>query len=540
MGKKLGRGEWPAGHGPNDFKCMGPPATKDGEFEGTKICDMGCFMQEAVDSNKYYHAAIVQSTQNQGWYVYFEYARVGAPKPSIQFVECSSEQDAEREYVKQLKSKNVSRGVWEKHAVLGQRLVPKVDSKGKPKDLYIVRPQATRSTGLPDAKTITSDEGLDQKKIKANGNGKDKKKSTKKKAFDADRQTISLMKDLNVATVKYTKASMADAALPTQSAIDQARAICQEALKQVKALGDDIKDQVNNKELKQLTRDIYGLIPKRKERGAAPETWILSQNNVLLWQQDLDAFESALYTADLGSIEVDDPLGGIPLVNIEWLSPKSERGEFIHSWMPKATRNVHGWVGGMKIKNAWAFERTGDVAKLQKVQQAIAKKRFTCRERALHQPRTRPDLSRDGQKLAVKSNTALMFHGTRSVNVSGIMRESLRLPNQLVGVVITGAMFGPGLYWADDWKKSAGYTSLRGSYWSGGSGGVRGRGAFMFVAEVALGNIHVAPGPRGYTRPPSGHHSVMGKANVSHVANNEYITYERESHLLKYLVEFDA
>lgn len=133
----------------------------------------------------------------------------------------------------------------------------------------------------------------------------------------------------------------------------------------------------------------------------------------------------------------------------------------------------------------------------------------------------------------------MVFHGTRSVNVPGILRENLRLPKQLVGVVITGAMFGGGLYWADDWKKSAGYTSGY-SRWGGGSGSVSGRHAFMFIADTALGNPFVAPGPRGYTEPPRGHHCVFGKANVSQVMNNEFITFDRSQHQLRYLVEFSA
>src|SRR5581483_10580004 len=108
-----------------------------------------------------------------------------------------------------------------------------------------------------------------------------------------------------------------------------------------------------------------------------------------------------------------------------------------------------------------------------------------------------------------KSNTALLFHGTRSVNLASILRESLRLPKQLVGVVITGAAFGPGIYWASDWKKSAGYTSLPGSYYAAGGGGIKGRKSFMFAGDVVLGSCHIASGSYGYTSPPHPHHSVF-------------------------------
>jgi len=45
---KLGKCELPSGHSFDDFKCFGPPATKDTEFSNTKLCDMGCFAQEEV------------------------------------------------------------------------------------------------------------------------------------------------------------------------------------------------------------------------------------------------------------------------------------------------------------------------------------------------------------------------------------------------------------------------------------------------------------------------------------------------------------
>ena len=105
-------------------------------------------------------------------------------------------------------------------------------------------------------------------------------------------------------------------------------------------------------------------------------------------------------------------------------------------------------------------------------------------------------------------------------------------------MVITGAMFGPGLYFADDWKKSAGYTSLHDSYWSGGGGAVRGRDAFMFAADVVLGNPYVAPQAHGYTGPPHGHHSIYGKAGHSGVQNNEFIVFRAEQNQLRYLIEF--
>jgi hypothetical protein len=101
-------------------------------------------------------------------------------------------------------------------------------------------------------------------------------------------------------------------------------------------------------------------------------------------------------------------------------------------------------------------------------------------------------------------------------------------------------MFGGGLYWADDWKKSANYTSLSGGIYSSGSGGISGRGAFMFAGDVACGCPYVAPYAQGYTCPPSGHHCIFGKAGHSGVQNNEWIVFKTTQCHLRYLVEFDC
>lgn len=523
---KLARNAFPMGHTPDDFECFGPAATKDGEFSGTRIADLGCFTQDGKDSNKYYHGAVVKSKIDKQWYAYFEYGRTGATSPAFNLIACPDRDSAEKEYSKQLHKKNDKRGEWHDHPTLGRILRAK-----KGKDCYLVRPQATRVTGLPGAKILVDST------IKTTA--KPAKKKGKKKGVVADvhPEIIRLMNDLNVGTVTYTKKSMAEgAALPTQSAIDEARDICTAALERLAKLNtNDVDDQVNDQELKDLTYHLYGRIPKKKALRAAATDWILSQNNIVMWKDDLDAYESALYSTENAVEITEDPYGGMPLT-LEYLP----RDHFIYDWTRKATRNRHGYLGDMKIKHVWAVNRHGDDLKLKPKQDEVSRLKIRNYEVPLHQLKDRKDISRDEKKLFLKSNTCLLFHGTRSVNVSGILRTDLRLPKQLVGVHITGAMFGPGAYFADDWKKSAGYTSLKRSYWSQGSGSISGREAFMFVTDVVLGKPHVASGCHGYTSAPSGCHSVMGKMGRSGVQNNEYIVYNTQQHRLRYLVEFDA
>jgi hypothetical protein len=490
------------------------------------------------DSNKYYHAAVVKSKKNGKWYAYFQWGRTGASSPSYQFVECSNESEAQAEYEKQCHSKNDKRGEWTTIAGI-KTLQPK-----EGKDAYLVRAMATRSTGLPNAKCIKMNEGAKQKAVPV-ADTKDGKTAAKTavKKVKVHTEVVKLLRDLGQATVNYTKSSMADASLPTQVALDEGRTLLLEATKRIGVIGDDITAQVKDKDLFDITKLMYSRIPKIKPVGAGPETWVLSQDNIKTWNDDLDAFESALYAEVEEAEIVDNPYGDMPL-EMDWIDPKSTVGKFLYDWWPKASKNAHYGVGPMKIKNMWEVRRHDDQKNIPgwqaKAKKEIDANGWKIKERPLFQPTERPDMTADEFKLHKETNTSMMFHGTRSVNVSGILRSALRLPKQLVGVAINGAMFGPGIYWADDWRKSAGYTSLSGSRYATGYGGIASRGAFMFVADVVVGMPWVAPSSGGYTKPPENKHTVFGKAGHSGVVNNEWIIFDNKQNNLRYLCEFAA
>lgn len=525
MSAKLAKSTFPPNHTETDFSAFGPPATKDGEFDGCYLADMGCFNQENVDSNKYYHACVVQSKINSKWYTYFEWGRIAASNPQFQFEECSSKEKAQSMFAAQCHSKNDRRGIIKKIAGIAT-LVAKPG-----KDVYKVQNLQSRTTGLPDAKNITSNSGLKEEKVKKLPTTKSAKK------IDIDPQTSSLLRDLRVGTISFTRSSLEGGNIPTQSAIDEARDVLNAALKRVAKVGDDLKSQIKDKQLKELTYHLYSRIPKKKDLKASEEDWILSTDNHLKWQEDLKAFENAIY-ANLEIEEPDEnPYGDLP-IEMQWLPPSSDMGKFLHEWAPKATMNRHGNVGRMILKNAWKVVRKGDNDIFKSGQEKC--KALSDSERPINQPKIRPDLETLTYKQYNSTNTALLFHGTRSVNVSGILRTNLRFPKDLPPSLICGAAFGGGSYFADDWKKSAGYTSLGSSLYAYGGGAIAGRSAFMFVMDVALGNPFTAPGPRGYTGPPQGHHSIFGKAGFSGVANNEWIIFNRNQIEIKYLIEFDA
>lgn len=554
MARKLEKNTLPAGHGRDDFEGFGPVVVKDTEWGSGHLCDLGCFKQdEGVDSNKYYHLAVVKSKKNGQWFAYYEWGRTkpdGRPSsPAFQFFECSSEQEAIATCEDQFRSKNTKRGVWE--SVAGkQRFVPK-PKKGGTEDLYVVRPLATRLVGLPCCENIANE---DAKKQPTGNGGKAAAKTPAKRApaRKVDRETEKLFRDLIGGAVTYSKTflgSTGPVTLPSQQALDEGREILDDAMKRLAVVGDDLNDQIADRDLNNLTKVLHGRIPKNL-RGATPSQYMLSKDNVLQWQRDIDVLETALNATDMHiEEETSDVMQGIP-AEVHYI-PQSDplfqylvgewNGQKHAGWWPNATRYRSGTGNAkLRIHHLWAVERHGDKSVMRQAQEKTLGEmpKTWNNERPLFQDKQRPDLNAAERKLFWDCNTALMFHGTRSVNVPGIVRENLRFPKELSGVVITGAMFGPGSYFADDWSKSAGYCSHPRSIWGGG-GNVRGRKSFMFAFDVICGNPHVAPGPRGYTSPPAGHHCVFGKAGHSQVANNEWILYQKGRIEMRYLAEIE-
>jgi len=131
-------------------------------------------------------------------------------------------------------------------------------------------------------------------------------------------------------------------------------------------------------------------------------------------------------------------------------------------------------------------------------------------------------------------NIKELFHGTRSCNMIGILSSNLKLPNQLKGVYITGAMFGPGIYFADQSSKSAQYAFGRFS-------GLKNMhdSNFMFVADVALGKMREENRATYYYEPPRGYDSVKGVKGPS-LLHNEFIVYKEDRCRIRYIIEFTS
>jgi poly [ADP-ribose] polymerase len=107
--------------------------------------------------------------------------------------------------------------------------------------------------------------------------------------------------------------------------------------------------------------------------------------------------------------------------------------------------------------------------------------------------------------------------------------------------VISGKMFGYGLYFADKFRKSLNYTSLRGSYWANGSE----NRAFLALFSVHTGNpleiLHHGSwcyelNQTTLKEKNPDYDSVFAKGGAD-LINNEYIVYNEAQCTIQYLVE---
>lgn len=137
------------------------------------------------------------------------------------------------------------------------------------------------------------------------------------------------------------------------------------------------------------------------------------------------------------------------------------------------------------------------------------------------------------------TNTKLLFHGSRNENWWSIINGGLVL--RPTNAVITGKMFGYGLYFAPRARKSIGYTSLSGSYWTRGTSNV----GYMALQEVAYGvpyDVHSFDS-KYYSFDYKKLRAAKADADCLHahagsmLQNDEIVIYDEAQTTIKYLIE---
>lgn len=552
MAAKLDRKTLPSGLTPSQFQYQGRPASSQGDFgEDVGIVDMSCVNQFGdANNSKYYHAGVVKSSDGR-WWVYLEWGRVKGGKSwngsfnggDYQFVGCSSEAEARKFFETQCKAKNTSR--LEEKDIKGVSLwVAKVGKDGKAKDGYIVQSLATRERGLPDAYTIKDNSGLAQK---APEKEVPKKKATRASLPDFHPQVISLAQALVGGTKSYARAaSEASGIVPTMDSITKVRdQLIPIALERILAVGDDVDLQIKDPDLQDVSRMVASLvpiiIPVRASQMERSRMTILSAENIFSRQQDLDAFEAALMNEDFEVDAAPQTVNPDQLLNaqLQWIDPKGDHGKWLEGAYRGMTNNRHGNMRGktLRILNMFAVSRPDRDSKFVESVKKVAEKRkgrFVTKARL--QPQTRPDVSDMGD-LYTQANCFLGIHGTRPVNVQPIMSSNLRLPKSLQGVHISGAMFGGGIYAATDFLKSAGYLGTSDSYY--GSGGqISGRGWFMFLQDIIMGEAYKATTTGSWQTPPNGCDSIAAYPDfMRSLANDEHIIFDPNYQRIRYIIE---
>lgn len=124
-----------------------------------------------------------------------------------------------------------------------------------------------------------------------------------------------------------------------------------------------------------------------------------------------------------------------------------------------------------------------------------------------------------------------LWHGSHNENWLSIVENGLKLrPN----AIITGKMFGHGIYFAPSSMKSWNYTSFRGTTWANGTSNT----GFMALYATAYGE------PLDVYTAQSFSQNTIGGKNCVHahagaaLRNDEIVYYSEDAMVINYLVEF--
>ena len=129
-----------------------------------------------------------------------------------------------------------------------------------------------------------------------------------------------------------------------------------------------------------------------------------------------------------------------------------------------------------------------------------------------------------------------LWHGSRNQNWMNIIQNSLKLNPD---AIITGKMFGHGIYFAPSSMKSWNYTSYRGTSWANGNSDC----AFMGLYAVAYGTPYETSTWSGATDykqevKKAGANCLHAHAG-SALMNDEIVFYNEAAVVLNYIVEFE-
>jgi poly [ADP-ribose] polymerase 2/3/4 len=474
-------------------------------YKVIEVQDLSCTDIKG-NNNKYYHLELQLAGKLAR--VHSEYGRVGATKPSREYRYLDDEADARKIFEQIIKSKT-------------QR-------KSEP---YVKVDLAKRDVGSSSAKKI----------VKAITGGTTAKASPKAKSkLDTAVQRIVSRFFTDTASFIQTNLKCPLGQLSREQ-IDEGRAVLDKAKLLVNA-GQKLTRKTTG-DLEDLTSRFYSLIPHNFGFKKLDASKLILSDLVRIAQKesDLDVFLDAKNAASAmaADAEIDARYHSLN-AQLKEIEAKDPTFKWLESMVQNTRAANHKFLGKLKVKSIYALARAGeDLAKdsifLENAER-IARECGKYSAPHVKKITDRPDLDAKLAKLYQKANVWPVWHGTRNANMVGIVTRGLLI--RPAGAVHAGSMFGDGLYFAHQSTKSLNYTSVKGSYWASGSDET----GFLFVADAAFGNMHVAKSSQFFKAPPKGFHSVYGKSGTTRgLQNDEMITYyptgPKQQHALRYILE---
>jgi hypothetical protein len=291
-----------------------------------------------------------------------------------------------------------------------------------------------------------------------------------------------------------------------------------------------------------VTNQFYATIPHNLGSGYRGQMTELLIDDLMKVAKLEDTLDNLLDAKDLGAVlstgsNIDDQYNSLD-TEFKYIEHSSELFQWINRMVQETRASNHNHYGKFRLLNVWSVNRCNERQAFLKNVEVIAQK---CSN--ISPPKSikdlisiRPDFD-NSCKDYIKSNTWPLFHGTRTQNLTGILKKGFLI--RPAGSIVQGNMYdlNGGLYFSQMSSKSVGYSSLSNSLWSRGGDMV----AYLFLNDILMGSPLLASGPKQYTEQNiSPHNSVWAVGGKSGVINDEMIVYNTKQSNLRYLLEFDC
>lgn len=467
------------------------------------------FTDIVANNNKFYNVEVQVAASGEAR-IYTVYGRLGA-SGAKEYRVCRDRTHAEAEAEKIIKSKNKKGYV----------------------EVKLAKADIGSEAGKAKVETTVSAEALKKAGVKVQDVEPEESK-LKPQVADLVRTWFGITADFVELNLDTKKCPLGQLSLDQ---ITKAKDILEEARNVVH------KKKKNVQELNRLTSSYYSNIPHVLPHRINADLLRFDDDVKIDKAFDiLDVFSSAKDAEKVISKKnaVDAQYATLN-ADLEWVDPLDPTWKWIDEMLHGTRAHNHHFLGKLKTHKVFKVCRKDEDKNFLKTAEKIAKEcgKFNPSEVYSRYLDKRPDLDKEMLKLYKAANICPGWHGTRRANMVGITTKGLLIRPS--GVPHAGSMYGDGIYWASNSTKSINYCDVNGSYWAQGSN----KTAYLFLADVALGNQEMANGSYFYTKDNiKPNHSVWAKAGKSGVVNDEFITYTStgagQQHQIKYIIEFET